>query len=63
MRITMTGVTVVDTKTGRAIGFIPVPEQPANVCFGGKDHDILFFTARTGFYSIPTRVKGANSAK
>ena len=58
-----TGVTVVDTKTGRAIGFIPVPEQPANVCFGGKDHDILFFTARTGFYSIPTRVRGANSAK
>ena len=52
-----------DTKTGRAMGFIPVPEQPANVCFGGKDHAILFFTARTGFYSIPTRMKGANPAK
>jgi gluconolactonase len=57
------GVTVVDTKTGKVIGFIPVPEQPANMCFGGKNHDVLFMTARTGFYSIPTRVKGANPAK
>ena len=57
------GVTVVDTKTGKVIGFIPVPEQPANMCFGGKNHDTLYMTARTGFYSIPTRVKGANPAK
>lgn len=57
------GVTVVDTKTGKVIGFIPVPEQPANLCFGGKDHDTLYLTARTGFYMIPTQVKGANPAK
>lgn len=58
-----TGVTVVDTKTGQAIGFIPVPEQPANLAFGGKDRSTLYITARTGFYSIPTKVKGANPAK
>lgn len=57
------GVSVVDTKTGRMIGFIPVAEQPANLCFGGKNHDTLYITARTGFYSIPTKVKGANPAK
>jgi gluconolactonase len=58
-----TGVTVVDTGSGRVIGFIPVPEQPANLCFGGPDHRTLYITARTGFYAIPTRVKGANPTK
>ncbi len=58
-----TGVTVVDTRTGQAIGFIPVPEQPANLAFGGKDRSTLYITARTGFYSIPTKAKGANPAK
>jgi gluconolactonase len=58
-----TGVTVVEIKTGKVIGFIPVPEQPANMAFGGKDRSTLYITARTGFYSIPTKVKGANAAK
>ena len=57
------GVTVVSTKTGQQIGFIPVPEGPANMCFGGPDHKTLFITARTGFYSIPTNVKGASLVK
>jgi gluconolactonase len=57
------GVTVVDTKTGKQIGFIPVPEGPANMCFGGPDKSVLYISARTGFYSIPTLVKGANQAK
>ena len=57
------GVTVVNVKTGLQIGFIPVPEGPANLCFGGKDHSTLFITARTGFYSIPTNVKGASKVK
>lgn len=60
---TAPGVTVVSTKTGHQIGFIPVPEQPANVCFGGKDRKTLYFSARTGFYSMPTNVKGASSVK
>lgn len=57
------GVTVVDTKTGKQIGFITVPEQPANMCFAGKDRSTLYMTARTGFYAIPTNVKGANPGK
>jgi len=40
-----------------------VPEQPANLCFAGKDHRTLYMTARTGFYSILTKVKGASSVK
>ncbi len=57
------GVTVVDTKTGQQIGFIAMPEGPANMCFGGKDRSTLYISARTGFYSIPTKVKGANPGK
>ena len=57
------GVTVVDAKTGRQIGFIPVPEQPANMCFAGPDHQTLYLTARTGFYAIRTNVRGASAVK
>ncbi|MEI6861086.1 MAG: hypothetical protein WCL04_02420 [Verrucomicrobiota bacterium] len=57
------GVAIVDTKTGKLVGFIPVPEQPANMAFGGKNHDILIMAARTSLYSIQTKVKGANPAK
>jgi sugar lactone lactonase YvrE len=57
------GVTVVDSKTGMAIGFIPVPERPANVAFGGRDHKTLYIAAQTGFYSVDTNVRGANPAK
>jgi len=57
------GATVVDTKTGKQIGFIAVPEQPANMCFAGKDRTMLYMTARTGFYCIQTNVKGANPGK
>ena len=57
------GVTVVNVKSGRQIGFIPVPEQPANLCFAGKDHRTLYLAARTGFYSIATNVKGASPVK
>lgn len=57
------GVSIVEIKTGKLVGFVPVPQQPANMAFGGKNHDQLFMTARTGFYMIPTKVKGANPAK
>jgi gluconolactonase len=56
------GVSIFD-KSANSVGFIPVPETPANVCFGGKDKQTLFICARTGFYSIRMRVKGANQAK
>ncbi|MEO5959306.1 MAG: SMP-30/gluconolactonase/LRE family protein, partial [Opitutaceae bacterium] len=57
------GVAIVDPKTGKLIGFITVPEQPANLAFGGKDRDTLIMSARTSLYSIKTKVKGANPAK
>lgn len=56
------GVRVFD-KSGTEVGIIPVPEMPANVSFGGKDHKTLFITARKGFYSVRTKYAGANAAK
>ena len=54
-----TNVVAVYNSKGQKIETIQVPEQPANVTFGGKDNQILFITARTSLYSIPMRVKGA----
>lgn len=44
---------------GKLIGKVPVPESPANLCFGGEDGRTLFVTARTSLYSIRTNVTGA----
>jgi gluconolactonase len=57
--LTRAGVLVFD-KTGRKIATIEVPEQPANVCFGGTDRKTLFITARTGLYSVRMRTKGVD---
>ncbi len=43
---------------GELIQEIEVPESPSNVCFGGKDRDILFITARTSVYTLKMNVKG-----
>ncbi len=43
---------------GERIQVIEVPERPANVCFGGKDKQTLFITARKSLYAIPMRVHG-----
>lgn len=47
-------------KTGKKIAQIEVPEQPSNVCFGGKKQDILFITARTSVFTLKMKVKGVN---
>ena len=52
------GIHIFD-KTGKKIGLIEVPEKPANVCFGGKDFDTLYITARKSLYSVKTKKKGA----
>ncbi|HXT11357.1 MAG TPA: SMP-30/gluconolactonase/LRE family protein [Candidatus Angelobacter sp.] len=57
------GVHVFDSKTAQSLGVIPFPEMPANVCFGGKDKKTLFVCARTGFYSIRMKFRGANQSK
>ena len=58
-----TSTVVVYNKDGEKIETINVPEQPANVCFGGKDKQTLFITARTSLYSVRMQVKGAEQTK
>jgi gluconolactonase len=53
-----TSMVAVYNKDGRKIETIDVPERPANVCFGGKDKQTLFITARTSLYSVKMQVKG-----
>lgn len=52
-----TSVVAVYNRKGKKIEEIEVPERPANVCFGGKNRQTLFITARTSLYSIKMRVK------
>ena len=51
------GVRIYDVS-GKLLGTIPVPEVPANLCFGGKDGKTLFITARTSLYAVEVKVAG-----
>jgi len=51
------GLQVFDA-TGKKLGTIKFPEQPANATFGGKDMKTLYVTARTSVYSCPMAVAG-----
>lgn len=56
--ITGDGVTVFD-KTGKQIAHFPVHKGwTANLCFGGKNRDLLFITAETAVYGLKMKVKG-----
>ena len=45
--------------TGEQIGHINIPEEwCGNLCFGGKNKNILFITASKSLYKIETTVKG-----
>jgi len=55
--LTTKDVSVYDPQ-GKNIERIRVPERPANVCFGGKNKQTLFITARTSLYSLRMLVKG-----
>jgi gluconolactonase len=55
--LTKTEVTVYDAS-GNKIRTIDVPEKPSNVCFGGRDKQTLFITARASLYSLRMQVKG-----
>lgn len=46
------------TPAGVRLGTIAVPQQPANVAFGGTDRRTLYVTARTGLYSTRANVAG-----
>ncbi len=46
------------SQAGKLLDVITFPEVPANVCFGGTDHNILFVTARTSLYCIKMKTTG-----
>lgn len=52
-----TGVTVWSPQ-GVLLRTIVVPEQPANVCFGGQALTTLFITAQTSLYAVELDVAG-----
>jgi gluconolactonase len=45
-------------KDGVKIDAIKAEKQHTNVCFGGKDKNILFITANGALYSVRMDVKG-----
>ncbi len=51
------GIVVFDSQ-GQELGKIELPENPVNVCFGGKDYQTLFISATSGFYSLEMAVRG-----
>ena len=56
--LTGDGVTVFN-KDGQKIAHFPIPEDwTANVCFGGKEHNILFITASKSVYTLKMLVPG-----
>ncbi|WP_430972278.1 SMP-30/gluconolactonase/LRE family protein [Sunxiuqinia rutila] len=48
------------SRNGVKLGEIAVPEQPANICFGGKNQKTLFITARTSVYKLSMKVQGVH---
>ncbi|MEH3115137.1 SMP-30/gluconolactonase/LRE family protein [Pedobacter terrae] len=56
--VTGKGVNIYN-PTGEKIAHIDVPEEwCGNICFGGKDKNLLFITASKSLYVIPTHTKG-----
>jgi gluconolactonase len=52
------GVTIYN-PSGKKIEHIAINEPwTANLCFGGKDKDVLFITASTAIYTVKMNVKG-----
>ena len=49
---------VVFNPAGEELGRISLPENPANICFGGPDNRTLYITATHGFYSLDMKVRG-----
>jgi gluconolactonase len=56
--LTGKGVTIYN-HYGERIGHIDIPEPwTANLCFGGKDKNVLFMTASTAIYILRMNVRG-----
>jgi gluconolactonase len=56
------GLQVFDPE-GKPLGIIAIPEQPANVTFGGPDMRTLYVTARTSLYTVPMEATGHRFAR
>jgi len=46
------------SAAGQHLGTIEVPEQPANLSWGGADNSVLYITATTSIYTLPTKTRG-----
>jgi len=46
------------SPAGVHLGTIEVPEQPANLSWGGDDNSLLYITATTSIYKIQTKAHG-----
>lgn len=53
------GVQII-TPGGERIGMIRLPENCANVCFGGTRRNRLFMTASQSLYAVPVQAMGAH---
>jgi gluconolactonase len=51
------GIWVWDAK-GNHLGTIVMPEQPANLAWGDKDHRTLYVTATTSVYRLAMKTQG-----
>ena len=55
------GVQII-APTGETIGMIRLPENCANVCFGGAKRNRLFMTASQSLYAVYVETQGAGIA-
>ncbi len=53
------GTIAIYSPTGEPLTEIELPENPANITFGGTDHKTLYATARTGVYAVKMNIAGA----
>ncbi len=51
------GVQIFD-GSGRLLGILEFPEEPANLVLGGEDLRTLYVAARTSLYSVPVQTAG-----
>lgn len=60
--LTTNGKQAVDifSPTGELLSSIGVPQQPSNLCFGGKERNQLFITARTSIYRVELNAQGVD---
>lgn len=60
--LTTNGKQAVDifSPAGELLSSIGVPQQPSNLCFGGKERNQLFITARTSIYRVELNAQGVD---